>query len=562
VRKREAQAKPGHDFLQPVKTKVSNGGPMMSTAFASHRPVVMGTNWMITSGHPLASQAGAAILEKGGNALDAAIAANAVLGVVRPHMCGIGGDAFIILYLERQKKLKVLNASGRSPYGATKDFFAEKGMEKIPDKGILTATVPGAVDGWITALEEHGTMDLDAVLQRAIDYAERGFPVYKELSLVIQNETPLLKSCPASARIFLKDGRPPKPGELLVQSDLAESLKKIAEGGKDAFYRGEIGRALVKCSQENEGLFAEKDLADHRSTWVEPIEAAYRGYRICVVPPNSQGVGLLMQANILENFDLAKLGHNSTEYVHLFVEAKKLVFANRDVYVCDPDFYSIPVEKMVSKAYAQEQMSRIDQNRAASDVSPTHFRSAGEDTVYLAVVDREGNAVSMINSLYEAFGSGMMVEGTGIMLHNRGKDFSLDPAHVNCIEPHKRPYHTLSPCMIFKGGRPCMVLGTPGADGQTQTLLQVIANTIDFEADVQEAIESPRWRSNPGNRLLIEGRFPNEVIEGLKAKGHEIELLPAWSSICGGAQGIIIDGKRGVFMAGADPRRQAYAIGC
>jgi gamma-glutamyltranspeptidase len=458
--------------------------------------------------------------------------------------------------------LKVLNASGRSPYGATKDFFAEKGMEKIPDKGILTATVPGAVDGWITALEEHGTMDLDAVLQRAIDYAERGFPVYKELSLVIQNETPLLKSCPASARIFLKDGRPPKPGELLVQSDLAESLKKIAEGGKDAFYRGEIGRALVKCSQENEGLFAEKDLADHRSTWVEPIEAAYRGYRICVVPPNSQGVGLLMQANILENFDLAKLGHNSTEYVHLFVEAKKLVFADRDVYVCDPDFYSIPVEKMVSKAYAQEQMSRIDQNRAASDVSPTHFSSAGEDTVYLAVVDREGNAVSMINSLYEAFGSGMMVEGTGIMLHNRGKDFSMDPAHVNCIEHHKRPYHTLSPCMIFKGGRPCMVLGTPGADGQTQTLLQVIANTIDFEADVQEAIESPRWRSNPGNRLLIEGRFPNEVIEGLKAKGHEIELLPAWSSICGGAQGIIIDGKRGVFMAGADPRRQAYAIGC
>jgi gamma-glutamyltranspeptidase len=535
---------------------------MMRAAFISHRPVAMGTNWMITSGHLLASQAGAAILEKGGNAIDAAIAANAVLGVVRPHMCGIGGDAFIIIYVAREKEIKVLNASGRAPYGATREFFGKKGLKRIPDKGVLTATVPGAVDGWVTALEAYGTMPLDTLLQRAIDYAEKGFPVYKELSLVIGNETPLLKSCPASARIFLRDGRPPKPGELLVQYDLAESLKMIGEGGKDAFYRGEIGRALVKCSRESNGLFAEKDLEDHRSTWVGPIETTYKGYRICVIPPNSQGIALLMQANIIENVDLPELGHNSADYVHLFVETKKLVFADRDTYVCDPDFHPVPVEKMVSKAYAKEQKLRIDFNKAATDVSPTRFSSAGEDTIYLAVVDGEGNAVSMINSLYEAFGSGTVVEGTGIMLHNRGKDFSLDPAHANCIEPHKRPYHTLSPCMIFKGGRPCMVLGTPGADGQTQTLLQVIANIIDFGADVQEAIEIPRWRSNPGNNLLIEGRFPATVIEGLRAKGHQIELLPDWSAICGGAQGIIIDREKGVLMAGADPRRQAYAIGC
>lgn len=534
----------------------------MSSAFTSHRPVVMGTNWMITSGHPLASHAGAAILEKGGNAIDAAIAANAVLGVVRPHMCGIGGDAFIIVYLRRQKEVKVLNGSGRSPYGATRRFFAKKGMEKIPDKGMLPATVPGAVDGWITALEEYGTMDLGTLLQRAIEYAEKGFPVYKELSLVIQNESPLLKSCPASARIFLKDGRPPKLGDLLVQHDLAQSLKKIAEGGRGAFYRGEIGQALVKCSRENGGLFTGKDLEDHRSTWVEPIETAYRGYRICVVPPNSQGIALLMQANIIENVDLPELGHNSTEYVHLFVETKKLVFADRDAHVCDPDFHPVPVEKMVSKTYAKQQRLRIDFDKVATDVSPTRFSSTGEDTVYLAVVDREGNAVSMINSLYEAFGSGVVVDGTGMVLHNRGKDFSLDTAHVNCIEPHKRPYHTLSPCMIFKGDRPRIVLGTPGADGQTQTLMQVIANIIDFGADVQEAIESPRWRSNPGKKLLIEGRFPAAVIEGLKAKGHQVELLPDWSSICGGAQGIIIDHERGVLMGGADPRREAYAIGC
>ena len=522
----------------------------------------MGTNWMITSGHPLASQAGAAILDRGGNAVDAAIAANAVLNVVRPHMCGIGGDAFIILYMAKQKEIKALNASGRSPYKATRDFFVKMGMEKIPDKGILTATVPGALDGWITALENYGTMPLETLLQRAIEYAEGGFPVYRELSLVIENESSLLKRCPASERIFLTNGRPPKPGELLVQNDLAESLKKIAERGKDAFYRGEIGRQLVKFSRENDGLFTEEDLEDHCSTWVQPIETAYKGYRICEIPPNSQGIALLMQANIIENFELNKLGHNSADYVHLLVETKKLVFADRDKYVCDPDFHPIPVEKMVSKAYAKEQMSRIDLSRAALDVSPTNFSSAGEDTIYLAVVDKEGNAVSMINSLYEAFGSGIVIEGTGIMLQNRGKDFSLDSAHLNCIEPHKRPYHTLSPCMILKEDHPFMVLGTPGADGQTQSLLQVIVNIIDFNADVQEAVESPRWRSNPGDSLLIESRFPATVIEGLRAKGHQTELLPGWSALCGGAQGIVIDLENRVLMGGADPRRQAYAIGC
>ncbi len=477
-------------------------------------------------------------------------------------MCGIGGDAFIILYVANEKAVKVLNASGRSPYGAERNFFVDKGMKKLPGKGILTATVPGAVDGWVTALEAYGTMPLDTLLQRAIGYAEGGFPVYRELSDVITSESPLLKSCPASAEIFLPNGKAPKTGELLVQHDLAESLKRIAAGGRDAFYRGEIGRALVKCSGENEGLFAERDLEDCRSTWVEPIETTYKGHRICVVPPNSQGIALLMQANIIENFDLAKLGHNSTDYVHHFVEAKKLVFADRDTYVCDPDFHHIPVEKMLSKDYARERMSRIDPNRAALNVSPTQFSSRGEDTIYLAVVDGEGNAVSMINSLYEAFGSGTVVEGTGIMLHNRGKDFSLNPAHVNAIEPHKRPYHTLSPCMVLRGERPSMVLGSPGADGQTQTLLQVIANIIDFKADVQGAIESSRWRSNPGNNLLVEGRFPTAVVEGLKAKGHQIEVLPDWSAICGGAQGIIIDREEGVLLGGADPRRQAYAIGC
>jgi len=254
--------------------------------------------------------------------------------------------------------------------------------------------------------------------------------------------------------------------------------------------------------------------------------------------------------------------HNGAEYVHLLVETKKLAFADRDQYVCDPDFRPVPVDKMISKAYARKQAGRIDSRKAATLVSPTNFTGAGEDTTYFCVVDKEGNAVSMIQSLYEAFGSGVVVKGTGIMLHNRGKGFSLDPSQANYLEPHKRPYHTLSPCLIMKGNRPFMVLGTPGADGQTQTLVQVIENIFDFQANVQEAVESPRWRSNPGNRLSIEGRFSPAVIEGLKVKGHQVELLPEWSRVCGSAKGIIIDQERGVLMAGADLRRQGYAIGC
>ena len=533
----------------------------MKATFTSHRPVVMGTKWMIASGHPLASQAGAALLEKGGNAVDAAIAANAVLCVVRPHMCGIGGDTFVLFHKTGEKGVRALNATGRTPYQASKDFFDKKGLKKFPEKGMLPVTVPGAVDGWITLLETYGTMDRRELFQRAIEYAEEGFPVYRELSDVIEKESKLLRQCPASEKTFLKNGRSPKVGERLVQKEMADSFRKIVEGGREAFYRGDLGKALVKFSEKNGGLLTARDLEDYRSTWVEPLETTYKGYRIHVMPPNSQGLALLMQANILENFDLAEIGHNTLDYVHLFVEAKKLVFADRDRYVCDPDFRSIPVEKMISKAYGKEQAARINLKKAAVRVSPTNFKSTGEDTIYLAVVDRQGNAVSLINSLYEPFGSGMMIDGTGILLHNRGKDFRLDPTHFNCIEPHKRPYHTLSPSLIFKGEEPFMVLGSPGADGQTQTLIQVLANLIDFGADIQGAVESPRWRSNPGNHLHIEGRFPAAVIRGLKGRGHKVEVLPEWSSICGGALGIMIDHEHRTLLGGGDPRRQDYVIG-
>lgn len=534
---------------------------MDKPGFFSHRPVVMGTNWMITSGHPLASQAGAAILERGGKAIDAAIAANAVLCVVRPHMCGLGGDAFVIFYQAKEKKVEVLNGSGRAPYAATPEFFASRGLKNIPERGILTATVPGVVDAWETALEKYGSFSLEELLQKAIFYAEKGFPVYKELSQVISQESELLHKSPDAARIFYKNGRAPQVGELLVQPELAASFKKIARDGKKVFYQGEIGEAIIKFSREVGGFLAEKDLMEHRATWVAPIETTYRGYRIFALPPNSQGVALLMQLNIIEQFDLKKLGHNTADYVHLLVEAKKLAFADRDRYVGDPDFHPVPVPKMIAKEYGFKQSSRIDMSQAASSVAPTEFPAGGGDTIYLAVVDKEGNAVSMIQSLYEAFGSGLVVKGTGILLHNRGRGFNLDPHHPNCLQPHKRPYHTLSPCLVMKDDLPFIVLGTPGADGQTQTITQVIANLIDFGADIQEAVESPRWRSFPGMRLAIESRFPVQVIDNLKSKGHELEILPAYSAVCGGAQGIIIDQKNGVLMGGADPRRQGYVIG-
>jgi len=533
----------------------------MDPNFTAHRPVVMGTDWMIVSDHPLASQAGAAILQEGGNAVDAAIAANAVLTVVRPHMCGLGGDLFALVYMARIAELKALNASGRSPFGASRDAFLKKGLNAIPIKGVLSSTVPGVIDGWAELTGKYGTMGLDHLLGRAVDLAANGFPVYKELRLIIDKEAQLLKKSAAADKVFFSRGRAPLPGERLVQTDLAASLLKIAQGGRDAFYRGDLGQAFIDFSEASGGLFTREDLTDHTSTWHDPIRTDYRGFDLCTQPPNSQGIAWLMQANIAENRDLVRLSHNTPDYLHLLIEAKKLTFADRDRYVCDPDFHPIPVQSMLAKGYAKKQAASIDMNTAATLIEPTDLNSAGEDTVYLAVVDRDGNAISLIQSLYEAFGSGAMFEGTGIMLQNRGRDFRLDTEHVNCIAPHKRPYHTLTPAMILENGMPFIVLGSPGADGQTQTLMQLTGNLIDFGADVQEAVEAPRWRGNPDNSVDLEGRIPEETIKELRAKGHLVKAWPDWDPVFGGGQIIMIDRNNGSLMAGADPRRQCYAIG-
>ena len=351
-------------------------------------------------------------------------------------------------------------------------------------------------------------------------------------------------------------------GELLVQARLAESLKMLAEKGPDAFYSGPLGAALVAFSETTGGLFSRQDLLDHTVTWHEPLKTTYRGYEICTHPPNSQGIALLMQANMLENYNLSDLGgFGHTGLVHLMVEAKKLAFADRDRYVCDPAFHQVPIEKLLDKTYAKKQTTRIDPAAAAHEVTPTEI-TGGDDTIFLAVVDGDRNAVSLIQSLYDPFGSCTMVPETGMLLHNRGLGFTLAPDHPNCLEPHKRPYHTLHPAMILKDGRPYMVLGSPGADGQTQTVMQLTTSMLDFKANVQEATEAPRWRSNPDGTLMLESRFPSETIAELKTMGHRIDVLADWHEIMGSSQIIMLDSDHGILMGGADPRRQAYAIGC
>ncbi len=533
----------------------------MLNHFATHRPLLMSTNWMITADHPLAAQAGASVLESGGNAVDAAIAANLVMTTVRPHMCGIGGDLFMLIHMAGKGTLDALNASGRSPARATLEAYLERGYQSVPETGIHTCTVPGAIAGWQAALEKHGTLGLDTLLAKAIPYARDGFPVYPELISVLEEQKNILLASGAAGETFLPGGRIPRVGQLMVQPRLAQSYQVLIDHGPEAFYKGPLGEALVAHSDAVGGFFSEADLARHTVDWETPITTDYRGYTIATQPPNSQGIALLMQANLLAHHDLTAMAVDSAELVHLMVEAKKLAFVDRDAYVCDPAMHRVPVAEMLSPAQALERVKLIDPDRAAETYDARDFTRGGDDTIYLTVVDADGNAVALIQSLYEAFGSCEMVPSTGMVLHNRGRGFTLDPSHPNVLAPNKRPYHTLHPAMILQDDRPAMLLGTPGADGQTQTNIQLAIDVIDFGADPQQANEAPRWRSNPDGTLMIEDRFPEKTIAGLKAKGHDVQVQESYAPIMGSSQMIMIDRENGVLKAGADPRRQAYAIG-
>jgi gamma-glutamyltranspeptidase/glutathione hydrolase len=533
------------------------------------RSVVMARNGAIATSQPLATAAGLKVLQSGGNAIDAAVTAAAVLSVVEPTMNGAGGDLFAIVYDAMTKTVHGLNASGRAPAAATLDEFKKRGLQRIPLRGELSVSVPGVVDGWSELLSKHGTRTLAQTLEPAIKYARDGYAVSEIIADQWKAVESLLSRDPKTAAIFLPGGKAPAPGDVFRNPALAASLELIAKGGRDAFYKGAIAKAIGDDMQRRHGLLTAKDLADHHADWVEPLFTTYRGYQVLELPPNTQGIAALEMLNILEGFDLKALGHNSAAYLHMLVEAKRIAFADRDAWIGDSSTTPKQViDRMLSKAYAAERRKEIDPQHVAAvykamplDGRPTpdagdHPMAMG-DTIYLTAADADGNVVSLIQSLYETFGAGIVAGDTGIVLHDRGSLFSLTPGHPNALAPGKRPFHTLIPAMVMKDGAPWLSFGVMGGDMQAQGHAQVLANLIDFGMNIQEAGEAPRFR-HTGAGLALESAFSAEARAGLIARGHKlIESKGVW----GGFQGIMIDPKTRVLMAGSDPRKDGMAAG-
>lgn len=529
-----------------------------------NRPDVAGTQGAVVAGHPLAAAAGYDVLRSGGNAVDAAVTMAAVLAVVRPHMNGVGGDAFALFYDSESREVVGLNGSGRSGGLATPQWFASRGLTEIPGAGPLSVSVPGAVSAWAAALERFGTRSLAQALEPAIRYAEQGFPVSATLHEDIANN--LEKLNPAGRAIFAPEGAP-AVGSLLRNPALAATLRRLAQEGPGAMYGGEIGRTLGEFVEREGGYLRPADFARHTADWTDPISTEYLGHRIFALPPNTQGLALLQQMEMAEAFRLREMGHNSPEYLHSLVEIKKLAFADRDRWVADPVVSPAPLDRLLDADYLRSRAAQVGERARESYApgmgeTPTAAVGDGEgDTVYLMAVDRWGNAVSWIQSLFASFGSGVVDPTTGIVLQNRGALFTLDAAHPNVLAPNKRPFHTLTPHLAtHPDGRLAMTMGTPGGDSQTQSLLQVFNNVQLFGMSPQEAVEAPRYRSNDGTRLLLESRFSPSVRESLRARGHDVRVIDGWTATFGGVQVILVDPLSGALRTGADPRREAYGI--
>lgn len=521
------------------------------------RPDVMGTTAALTSDHALATAAGAAVLRRGGNAIDAAIAMAGVLAVVRPHMNGVGGDLFLLYRDGRTGRVTALNGSGGAGSGATPEAFKARGLTKVPDTGIMSVSVPGAVRAWEDALARFGTTTLRQALAPAIAYAEGGFPVSTRLSLDIAGEIAKVRADPEMARTYLVNGEAPVPGSRLVQKDLATTLRRIAQGGARAYYTGPFAEKIGGWIRSEGGFVMARDLGAHRSEWTTPIRTTYLGKQVLAFPPNSQGMTFLEMLNIAGAADLTAMGHNSADYIHQMVEGARLAYADRDRYLADPRVSPVPVDMLLSPAHAAELSGRI---RPDAIVSPGagDGRDGNGDTVYLCVVDKDGNAVSLIQSLFAGFGSGRMVPGTGIVLHNRGSLYSLDPAHPNIIAPGKRPFHTLSPAMVLNADNSlAMVLGSPGGDGQPQTLSQVLNNVLRFGMTPQQAVEAPRWRIYGAGRLGVEPGVAADVRTALIRRGHQVAIQPP-SAEFGGAQMIVVHPGSRALLVGSDFRREAF----
>jgi gamma-glutamyltranspeptidase/glutathione hydrolase len=538
---------------------------------AATRSVVMARNGMVATSHPLATLAGLNILQAGGNAADAAIAACAVNGVVEPMSCGIGGDLFVIYWHAKTQTLYGLNASGRSPYTLNRDVFASKGLTEIPTHGPLSWSVPGCVDGWNELKTRFGSREWPELLAEAIHHADAGFPVTEVIAGYWKGSERGLARYSDSARVYLPGGRAPRVGEVFQNPELAETLRKIAADGRNAFYTGDIARQIVEFSKSNGGYFELRDFADHRSNWVDPVSTNYRGFDVWQLPPNGQGIAVLQMLNVLEQAPVGEWGPNDPRYWHLFVEAKKLAYADRARYYADPDFAPAPVAELISKPYAARQFARISMDKALRDVPPGDPKSAHADTIYLTVVDKDRNCCSLIQSNFHGFGSLMTAGRTGFALQNRGNLFSLDPKHANSLQPHKRPFQTIIPAFVTRNGSPWFCFGVMGGDMQPQGQVQVLVNLIDFGMNVQQAGDMPRLQHSgsatptgqpgdaDGGLVALEPGYPPGIAEKLRSLGHRVQIVGAKGF--GGYQGILIDSEAGVLHGATESRKDGCAIG-
>jgi len=530
-----------------------------------NRSTVVCRNGIVCSSQPLASMAGVDILKAGGNAVDAAICANAMLSLVEPMSCGPGGDLFAIVWDAKQRKLLGLNASGRSPYDWSLDKAAAMGLKEIPVRGPLAWSVPGCISGWSALQKRLGRFNLAKVLEAPIFYAREGFGV----SPVIARSWSLgSEANRVAVKTFMPDGRPIRFGEIFRNKDLAQFFEIIARDGDEAFYKGQIAERIVKFSQANGGRFSMRDFRDHTADWVEPVSTTYRGYDVWELPPNGQGIAALQMLNLLEQFEIGSMQPNSAEHLHLFIEAKKLAFEDRAIYYADMDFADVPLKALISKEYAAQRVKLIDPKRAAQQVEPGRLKGSS-DTIYLTAADKEGNMVSLIQSIYYGWGSAFVPDGLGFCLQNRGQLFSLNPSDLNKLEPHKRPFHTIIPAFVTKDAEPVFSFGVMGGDFQPQGHVQVLMNIIDFGMSPQQAGEQPRIQhsesSTPTGRKMVgagsvsfERHIPEDVKLKLADMGHKVD--PGLGRF-GGYQGIWRKSNPRLYFGASDPRKDGCAIG-
>ena len=535
-----------------VRTQISRG---------QARSMAISTRGIVAAESPLAAQAGAVVLARGGHAVDAAIAANAVMGLVAPMMNGIGGDLFAIVHDAATDTVHGLNASGWSPAGASIEFLMARGLEKMPQKGIHAVTVPGAVSGWIALHEKFGRASLETILSAAIAHAESGFPVSEITALEWLGSVPLLSVEANTAATYLPNGRSPAAGEIFRNPDLARALRAIARDGGDAFYRGDIATRILKCSEDYGGAFSAADLAEYKAEWVTPLTTNYRGWDVYEIPPNSQGIAALVMLNILEGFPIGDYGRGTAETLHTLIEAKKLAYADMRRHVADPRFSKVPVEALLSKAYARERAGLIDPRRAAHDATAGTLPMHGGDTTYLCAVDAAGNVVSLIQSNFATFGSGVVPDGAGFVLQNRGGLFTFDRTHPNVLAPRKRPLQTVIPAFM-KRDHLRVGFGVMGGWNQPQAHVQVISNIVDHGLNIQQALEAPRFvkLTFAGTDVMMESRFPDSVRDNLARRGHEIDLQGEFSNMVGGGQAVMRDDRAKVNYGASDPRKDGAAI--